>query len=70
MADERGDAVAQPRGALEIELLGGLLHVARELLAHGAAFAGQEVARLAARARHIRMCEISPVHGPEQRLIW
>ena len=44
---EGREAVAQGGGALEIERLGGLLHVARELFAHRLAAAGEKRLRLA-----------------------
>ena len=44
---ERGDAIAQPRRALEFQPLGRFGHFARQLFAHGAAFAGEEIPRLA-----------------------
>ena len=40
---ERRDAVAQARGALEFQRLGGRAHVLRQPVAHGAALAGEKV---------------------------
>ena len=39
------------------------VHLARQQIAHRAAFAGQKIARLARPARHNRRGEISPVQG-------
>ncbi len=39
---ERGDAVAQPRRALIVEHLGGLVHLVCQQIAHRAALAGKE----------------------------
>ena len=66
---ERGDAIAQPRRALELQRGGRLRHFPREKIAHRAALAGQEIARLARRAAHSPHALISPVQGAEQRLI-
>ncbi len=41
------DAVAQPRGAFEVQRLGGRVHVLGELRLHVAALAGQEAFGLA-----------------------
>ncbi|MEY9407157.1 hypothetical protein ABH989_001623 [Bradyrhizobium ottawaense] len=48
---QSGEAVAVECGALELELTGRLLHLARKLLLHRMALAGQEVARLAHQGR-------------------
>src|SRR5580704_7312757 len=43
---ERGDSVAQPRGALELESVGRLLHLGAETRAHGPALAREKIAGL------------------------
>ena len=70
IADERREPVAAARGALELELLGRLLHLLRDAGFHRVGLARQKGARLARRVPHILRAEISCVQGPEQRLIW
>ena len=60
---ERGNAVAQPRRALEFELFRRLVHLARQHLAHRARFAGQEVARLARQFGIIVAPRLPPCRG-------
>ena len=67
---QRRQPVAIDRGPLEIEIFGGLLHLRRNLGLHLLAAAGQEILRLRQPARHSPAAAISPVQGPEQRLIW
>jgi hypothetical protein len=65
---ERREAVAQGGGAFEIQRVRRLLHFLGERFLHLPAAAGKKVARLGDQ-RIVFGSAISPVHGPEQRLI-
>ena len=56
---ERGQAITQARGPLELQLLGRRLHLQRQLFLHGAGAAGEEGAGLAHQLRIVGVAHLA-----------